>query len=46
MKDYNQGKADGKNSKGMKNPIHNNWPNGEHFNKEYEKGYWEGFNSK
>lgn len=45
-KAYNRGKADGINSKKMNNPIHNNWPKGKHFNKDYERGYWDGYSSK
>lgn len=46
--DYNRGYADGKNSAGMNNPIHNNWSRNKsnmvvHSNKEYVKGYVEGF---
>ena len=40
----NQGRNDGRSSASMKNPIHNNWPQGAHFNPHYEHGYWEGFN--
>ena len=41
---YNRGYHDGKNSKSMNNPIHNNW-NGEHPNKAYEADYWKGYKS-
>lgn len=40
--DYKHGRADGKNSANMKNPIHKNW-SGKHPNKMYEEGYWAGF---
>jgi hypothetical protein len=41
----NQGRNDGRNSATFQNPIHNNWPEGAHFNQHYERGYWEGFNN-
>ena len=43
---YNQGKQDGISSKGMKNPIHNNWKGKKNFCPDYEKGYWHGYNAK
>lgn len=43
---YNRGYHDGKASKGFKNPIHKNWNGKQHFDKDYEKGYWDGFNGK
>ena len=44
MNTYNYGYQDGKASFSMKNPIHANWPEGPHFNPEYERGYWTGWN--
>ena len=41
----NQGRNDSRNSKTFRNPIHNNWPAGQHFNQHYEAGYWEGFSA-
>ena len=43
-KNYNQGKADGTTAKNSQFPAHKMWPAEGHFNKEYEKGYWDGYN--
>jgi hypothetical protein len=39
----NRGRNDGRTSATLKNPSHNEWPAGPHFNPHYERGYWEGF---
>lgn len=39
---FNRGRADGRSSRLMKNPIHTNW-RGKHPDADYERGYWEGF---
>lgn len=35
---------DGINSANMQNPIHNNWKGQKHFDPDYEKAYWKGYN--
>jgi len=40
---YNWGQFDGLNSRNMENPIHRNWT-GPHFDKAYERGYWDAYN--
>ena len=37
------GLRDGQKSRTLKNPIHLNWSKEGHSNKDYEKGYWEGY---
>ena len=41
---YEFGKADGKVARNSRWPAHKNWPKGPHFNSEYERGYWDGYN--
>ena len=45
---FNGGMFDGSNAAGFTNPIHNNWMKDKagkitHFNKDYMKGYMQGF---
>ena len=37
---YNRGWHDGMASQGLRNPIHNNWPEGGHWDPQYAKGYF------
>ena len=41
---FNQGKADGLVAKTCRFPAHTMWTDGKHFDKDYEAGYWEGYN--
>ena len=40
----NGGYHDGRNSANFKVPTHTRWPEGPHFNPDYERGYWKGYN--
>ena len=44
MMDENRGYYDGIASKRFKTPAHKAWPDGPHFNADYERGYWTGWN--
>ena len=43
MIDANRGYHDGLASRTFTTPIHENWPEGPHYNPDYERGYRVGF---
>jgi hypothetical protein len=43
MIDANRGYHDGIQSQSLANHFHTLWPEGNHFNSDYESGYWTGF---